>query len=107
MNAKLKLGIAATIGDKYHPAMKIKTKKEAQAYLGLLVQHNMSLAANRTQEEAIRIEKSNLGYFAGYYDAKTMNRVNKLFNTTHPVFGCAAPSPEKALKIGMNLSKRK
>jgi hypothetical protein len=30
---------------------------------------------------------SNIGYIAGYYDSKTAQRILKIFNTEHPIFG--------------------
>jgi len=33
------------------------------------------------------ITKSNLGYYAGYYDEETRIRVEKMFQCVHPVFG--------------------
>ena len=37
-------------------------------------------------EEALNIARSNLGYFAGYYDRKTYDRINKAYGAIHPVF---------------------
>jgi hypothetical protein len=58
-----------------------------------------------TREEAERNCRSNLGYYAGYYDAETMARVQRLFKCVHPVFGKVEseedlPSPEEAFAMG-------
>ena len=29
----------------------------------------------------------NIGYISGYYDAKTANKIMKVFKTSHPIFG--------------------
>lgn len=76
-----------TIGEKYSPAMEIKTQEEADAYFEKCVQQQMSYGG--TREEAEKTEKANLGYYAGYYDTKTRLRVEKLFNCAHPIFGKA------------------
>lgn len=89
----------ATIGDLYRPAMRITKQNEASEYLEMLVCRRMQLSG-KTREDAMRCEKSNLGYFAGYYDAETMARVNQLFETEHPVFGVSYPDPQSALESG-------
>ena len=74
-----------TIGEKYGKAMEIRTQSEADAYFEECVQHNMSFGNSRVESE--KIERSNIGYYAGYYDSETQARVNRLFGTRHPVFG--------------------
>jgi hypothetical protein len=87
-----------SIGEKYEPAMKIEDQAEADAYFELLVEHcqrtypafdDKAFVPN-TRETAELIERTNLGYFAGYYDHETRARVEKLFRCAHPYF---APSP--------------
>ena len=75
-----------TIGEKYKPAMKIRTKKAAIEYLAELVKYNITKTGNDF-DTAIKIEKNNLGYFSGYYDNVTIKRVQKLFECSHPVLG--------------------
>jgi hypothetical protein len=74
-----------TSGEKYGPAMQITDQAEADAYFEKCVQHMM--ARGRSREEAEQIERSNLGYYAGYYDTETRERVERLFRCAHPVFG--------------------
>ncbi len=40
-----------------------------------------------SKSEAKDLALNNLGYFAGYYDQETANRVKKLFLAVHPIFG--------------------
>ncbi len=98
-----------TIGDKYGPAMKITDQAEADAYFKECVEHCMSFG--NTREQAEPIERSNLGYFAGYYDDETRARVERLFQCAHPIFGAIAeagpPTPEQALKAGLDLARRR
>lgn len=94
----------ATTGDIYDRAMKLKTKEEAKDYLERLVELGMS--HGQTREEALRIQKANLGYWAGYYDPRTAKRVFSLFEAAHPVFGTTYPGPEEAIKKGVELAKK-
>lgn len=96
-----------TLGEKYDPAMRITTQEDADAYLEECVQHTMGFGKSR--EEAESIERSNLGYYAGYYDAETRERVERLFRCTHPVFGSIAekgePTPEEAFEMGKAMNE--
>ena len=97
-----------TIGELYDPAMKITDKEEAKAYFERLVQHCLSLE-NISREDAERVQRHNLGYFAGYYDHDTRLRVEKLFECTHPIFGAAAygePTLEEAFNLGLERGKK-
>jgi len=70
-----------TIGDKYGPAMIITEQAEADAYFERCVQHGMLF---HTRIEAEKIERINLGYYAGYYNNETRERVERLFKCQHP-----------------------
>jgi hypothetical protein len=74
-----------TLGEKYHPAMKILDQHEADLWFDKCVEHTMTFGKSR--EEAEAVEKSNIGYFAGYYDNETRLRVENLFRCSHPIFG--------------------
>lgn len=91
-----------TIGDKYGPAMEMTEQSAADAYWGKCVRHSMSFGKSRAEAE--QIERSNLGYYAGYYDYETRARVERLFRCAHPVFGAIAdngpPTPEEAFEAG-------
>lgn len=91
-----------TCGESLGPAMTIIDQNEADEYFEALVQ-NMMKFGHKTREESIQIEKSNLGYYAGYYDAETMRRVNRLFKTSHPIFGSSRPTPEEAFETGKSI----
>lgn len=92
-----------TIGEKYGPAMEIQTKEKAKKYFELCVVHTLDVNKKLSREEAINIEKSNLGYYAGYYDSETRIRVEKLFGCQHPIFGPISqgePTPKEAVDAG-------
>ena len=67
-----------TIGDKYTPAMHITDQAEADAYFEQLVAHGMREGISR--EIAEKIERANLGYFAGYYSHEVRARVETCSN---------------------------
>ena len=92
-----------SIGDKYGPAMEINDQAEADIYFQACVEHCMIWEKSR--EEAEKIERQNLGYFAGYYDHETMSRVNRLFCTTHPIFGNTILTPEQTFQAGWDLAQ--
>lgn len=74
-----------TIGEKYGKAMKITTHSEADDYFEECVEHTMGFGW--TREEAEKIERENIGYYSGFYDTETIDRVKQLFGVTHPIFG--------------------
>lgn len=90
-----------TIGDKYRPAMEIEDAEQARAYFEACVEHCMRFG--KTREEAERIERINLGYFAGYYSSDVGQRVLRLYGAAHPIFGTSRPSAEEALEAGKAL----
>ena len=89
--------------------MKIETQKEADAYFEDCVQHCMS-HFGKNRKEAESIEKTNLGYCAGYYDNEVRERVEKLFRCEHPIFGSikksGPPSAEDAFEMGIQFAKK-
>ena len=96
-----------TLGDKYGPAMQIADQGEADVYFEDCVHHTMRFGHTRDAAEAI--ERSNLGYYAGYYDHETRARVERLFRCAHPIFGAIAeqgpPTAEAAFAAGMRLGE--
>ena len=96
-----------SFAEKYGTAMDITTQEDADVYLETLIRHNMSFGHSR--EEATTIEKSNLGYYAGYYSDDTRRRVEFLFQCEHPIFGSiiikGSPTPEEAFQMGVELGK--
>ena len=97
-----------SIGDKYGPAMEMTDPAEAAAYFERCVAHSMERGHDR--EEAERIERVNLGYYAGYYSNETRARIERLFLCAHPVFGAIAavdpPTAEEASREGVKTAQR-
>lgn len=98
-----------TFGDILHPAMAITDQADADQYLAAYIQNiredRKDLPEGSTEPE--KVAKGNLGYFAGYYDSETRQRVERLFKCAHPVFGSIAdngvPTAEEALEAGRRL----
>lgn len=92
----------------YEIAMRIKEEDSARIVLAALVKAYMS-QTGCGREEAEAIQRSNLGYFAGYYDHATRARVERLFQCEHPVFGAiavkGAPTAEEAFELGRRLGE--
>ena len=103
----------ATIGECYGPACRNETMTQAEAdeYFDALVEHCMRQEKNMKRPQAEAIQRANLGYYAGYFDNATRERVERLFKCAHPIFGSistrGAPTPEQALETGLRLGKRK
>lgn len=90
-----------TYGECLEPAMNITDEADAkqyfEAYLAFQQKNMQEADGKHTAEEICKI---NLGYFAGYYDNETQKRVDILFNTQHPIFGSAIPTPAEAFECG-------
>ncbi len=67
------------------------------------------MKASRQSEPKLKRWSANLGYFAGYYDSETRERVERLFKCSHPVFGaiaaCGQPSVKEAWAAGAIAAK--
>jgi hypothetical protein len=96
-----------TYGDCLHPAMKITDEADAQQYLADYVAY----IGDKPRKEGLPAEQialNNLGYFAGYYDNETRERVERLFKCSHPIFGSiakrGAPTAEEAFEAGKRMA---
>lgn len=94
-----------TIGEVYGPAMEIKSQVEADAYFEQIVTGKMD-REGLSREVAADMTRQNLGCYAGYYNAETRERVERLFCCSHPIFGAIAkegePTPEEAFRMGQD-----
>ena len=88
----------ATWGVLYGPLCSIVYQEDADRYLEALVQHSMSWGLSR--EESLETQKKNVGYWAGYFDRDTAERVWRLFRTKHPIFGLTWPTTQQAFDMG-------
>ena len=62
----------------------------------------------KSLEEAEQIAKSNLGYFAGYYDEEVCDIIYKTYQCTHPIFGDKPfdVTPEEAFNKGLEMANK-
>ena len=97
--------VVVTYRESLGPAMKITDQIDAYNYLIALIDYHEREGDGISRERATEIAKINLGYFAGYYNAETMERVNRLFETQHPIFGGKTPTPEEAFEAGKKAAR--
>ena len=94
-----------TMGEIFNTALdvaKTGNSDRCQAFLTSYVEYIVS-ESNCNIAEAEMISKSNLGYFAGYYNSEVYETINKAYGAVHPVFG-GNPfdiSPEEVYKWGL------
>lgn len=79
-----------TFGEQLDPAMKITEQADADQYLSAYVRWLVEYGA-MTEDYAQNVALGNIGYFAGYYSAETAERVLRLFDASHPIFGKSIP----------------
>lgn len=98
----------STMADLYSPIVNIKDKEEARDYLESLVWHKINnLRDTRSYDDIMKAERSNVGYYAAYFDRETTARVFELFETSHPVFGTRLDlSAEALIRLGMEYVTR-
>ncbi len=93
--------------ERYGPAMSVQDEEAARLYLEALVVETM-MVSGLSREAAVAQEKANLGYFAGYCDHETRLRVERLFDTVHPILGRADQgelTPQQVMGIGLALGE--
>lgn len=104
-----------TIGECLAPAMEIKTQKIADEYMKDYIAYlDKEIAWSFEAGNAIargdfttaeQLAKTNLSYYAGYYDDETRERVERLFDCEHPIFGrlseMGKPTGEESFQCGM------
>jgi len=92
----------------YAAAMDIQTQLQADVYLEELVARHIEETGD-TREKALEVQRSQLAYFAGYYDAGTRERIERLFQCAHPISGAIAekgqPTAEEAFAMGYKLGE--
>ena len=77
-----------TMGDVFKTALDVakrtpgKCNDFLEAYAQEIAEDN-----GCSKEESLKIAKSNLGYFAGYYDTKTAKLIQDRYGAVHPIFG--------------------
>lgn len=101
-------------GECLKPAMKIQTEADAVQYKRDYIAYTQKFLDKEPRTDgktAEDIVNENLGYFAGYYDNETRERVERLFCTKHPIFGSiesnGIPTAKEAFIFGLNATQNK
>lgn len=97
-----------TVGEVLGTAMTITDQEDAKQYFEAYVNYLVECHGIK-RSTAENSAKANLGYYAGYYDNETRERVERLFLCEHPIFGNikenGVPTPEEAFNMGKNYKK--
>jgi len=108
VKAKLKADEKLTAGDVCDAAVQIESQEEADEFLEILVQLTMA-SKSMSHEAALKRQRRNLAFWAGYHGEEARRRVERLFKCAHPVFGAIAekgsPTAEEALEMGKKLGR--
>jgi hypothetical protein len=86
-------------------ALKDGTKEKARQIVQWKVDEMMDVLGYEANE-ARRITLINIGYYTGYMDHETADKVMELFETEHPVFGRTHPTPQEAFRLGRELGEK-
>ena len=100
-----------TMGEVFDEALHLaKTNKnDASDFFRTYIEHILEDNENiNTFNEAERIAKANLGYFAGYYTPEVCDIIYKTYQCSHPVLGDNPFSidPEEAYKKGLEMRRK-
>ena len=96
--------------DLLQPAIAIaraRDSKAAEAWLRGYTEHLVT-HWNRSPEQAEKIAKTNIGYFAGYYGSEEQQAVYEVFGAVHPIFGTPVADPptvEEAIEAGRRMAR--
>lgn len=71
----------------YSRVLCARTRKDMRHRFSLLLRQVGKKLPGVSLNERRKVQLSNIGYVAGYYDAKMMNRVRNWLGARHPVFG--------------------
>jgi hypothetical protein len=80
--------------------------KEGAADLVTQQVGEMMLVLGYTPEDARARVLTNIGYYTGYLDHETADKIMDLFETEHPVFGRTHPTPQEAFRLGKELGEQ-
>jgi hypothetical protein len=78
----------------------VTTKAQAEQIIEEEITARIAVA-RVTEEEARSVLLENIGYATGYMTDKTGDKVMRLFNTQHPIWGRTHPTAEEALRLGI------
>ena len=91
---------------KYSECARSLNKAEASMWMECIVEHTRLLRPELSYEEALTIEKENVGYYSGYCAHDVADRIMELYDCEHPFFGRSHPTAEEAFRMGQELGER-
>ena len=98
-----------TFGELFELALTLAKENRSEA-IEWFQEYILYIAKERdiSFDEATSIAESNLGYFAGYYDAKTCDLIYKIYQCSHPIFGDKPfeVDPSEAFRKGLENGTR-
>ena len=86
-------------------AVNVQHQIEADEILLEMI-HAVVADGKATVEEAGKIVKENIAYYAGYYGNDVRERVEKLYGCTHPVFGSYAKYGAQPTEMALEMGRR-
>ena len=100
-----------TIGEVFDEALRLAKTDRNEAldffktYVEYIFEDNEKID---TLNEAEKIAKANLGYFAGYYTPEVCDIIYKTYQCSHPIFGDKPFSidPEEAYRKGLEIGSK-
>lgn len=95
-----------TYGQLLDAACACKTKEEADALVNARIEEVCVARHEMTVTDAREVVLHNIGYLSGYCDSETADRIYELFETSHPIVGRLHPSPDEALRAGMEMARK-
>lgn len=101
--------MSKTIRQVFDEALACETKEQADQWLGAEIERHR-VEFNQTPSEARSVILKNLGYYAGYYDDATAQKIYRLYGANHPIVGGhdyhKTVTPEQAVDIGKKLGEK-
>jgi hypothetical protein len=101
-----------TYGDCLDPIFKIKDKEDALQYKRAYIEYmenEFKTYPNTSAKSAEEIANHNIGYYAGYGSNDDRERIEELFECSHPIFGSVkengVPTAKEAFNLGKNKNK--
>jgi hypothetical protein len=93
--------------DLYDLAVNAWSKKEANSHFAMLVQRQFNRGVSA--EIAANFIRTNLARYAAHGDDEMRERVERLYECAHPIFGAfkefGAPKTEEIYQLGLNKGK--
>lgn len=102
-----------TYGEILGPAMEVTDQAVAEQYLKdytAFIQKSLDAKPDPQGRTAEQLALFNLGYYAGYYNWETQQKVERLFRAQHPIFGSVEAqkqmTPEEVFEAGFKRGAR-